>query len=60
MLEIKQKTGDYCFVAYIASALLDEGYDKLQELIVERFPTELQSKKRGVTDGFKEMEKKYR
>jgi hypothetical protein len=38
---VRQKTPDYCFVACLASALLDEGYDKLQDLIVERFPNEL-------------------
>jgi hypothetical protein len=41
MTPIHQKTPDYCFVACVASALLDEGYDKLQDLIVERFPNEL-------------------
>ena len=41
MTSVRQKTPDYCFVACIASALLDEGHDKLQDLIVERFPKEL-------------------
>jgi hypothetical protein len=43
MIPIVQKTPDYCFVACLASALLDEGYDKLQELIVDRFPGELKA-----------------
>src|SRR5213080_2232806 len=38
---IRQKTPDYCFVACVASALLDEGYDKLQDLIVDRFSDQL-------------------
>jgi hypothetical protein len=41
MIPVRQKTPDYCFVACLASALLDESYDKLQDLIVERFPREL-------------------
>ena len=41
MIAIRQKTPDYCFVACVASALLDNGYDKLQDLIVQRFATEL-------------------
>src|SRR5437867_13398404 len=38
---VRQKANDHCFVACIASALLDEGYDKLQELIVNGFPSGL-------------------
>jgi hypothetical protein len=41
MVRVRQKNPDYCFVACLASALLDEGYDKLQDLIIERFPNEL-------------------
>jgi hypothetical protein len=51
MISIRQKTPDYCFVACVASALLDEGYNKLQDLIVERFAAELKEpavKKTGV------------
>ena len=32
---VRQKTDNHCFVACVASALLDEGYDKLQDLIVD-------------------------
>jgi hypothetical protein len=60
MVRMEQKTGDYCFVACVASALLDEGneklledigykreehdenYNRLQDLIVSKFPQELQ------------------
>jgi hypothetical protein len=42
MIAIRQKSPDYCFVACVASALLDEGYAKLQDLIVARFPDQLQ------------------
>ena len=47
---MRQKTANYCFVACVASALLDEGYNKLQDLIVDRFPSELgkDSEKPGV------------
>jgi hypothetical protein len=41
LMAIRQKTGNHCFVACVASALLDEGYDKLQDLIVDKFQTEL-------------------
>ena len=41
MVRVRQKTPDYCFVACVASTLLDEGYDKLQDLLVDRFPNEL-------------------
>ena len=62
-----QKTGNYCFVACLASVLLDkenehkleeigydrkqndENYNRLQELIVEKFPKELQ--KGGAHEG---------
>ncbi len=38
---VRQKTDNHCFVACVASALLDEGYDKLQDLIVDRLPSGL-------------------
>jgi hypothetical protein len=42
VIYVPAKTGDYCFVACVASALLeDNGYAKLQDLIVDRFPAEL-------------------
>src|SRR5438876_589107 len=60
MIPIRQKTPDYCFVACLASALLDEGYDKLQDLIVERFPNELKQaapQKVGVPATWSDSEK---
>jgi hypothetical protein len=47
MISVHQKTPDYCFVACVASARLDEGYDKLQDLIVDRFPNELKQRPPG-------------
>jgi len=38
---VRQKTNNHCFVACVASALLDEGYDKLQDLIVDGLPSGL-------------------
>src|SRR5438128_8808122 len=38
---IRQKTNNHCFVACVASALLDEGYDKLLDLIVDGLPSGL-------------------
>ena len=55
-----QKTGDYCFIACVASTLLepgneyllkkicydhtqvDENYNRLQDLILDTFPVQLQ------------------
>jgi hypothetical protein len=59
MTPIRQKTGNYCFVACVASALLDEGYDKLQDLIVDRFPTELRKESpdnSGIPEEFTDVE----
>ena len=56
---VRQKTNDHCFVACIASALLDEGYDKLQELIVDGFPSGLgkdSPDKSGVPKEFTDVE----
>jgi hypothetical protein len=56
---VRQKTNDHCLVACIASALLDEGYDKLQELIVDGFPSGLgkdSPDKSGVPKQFTDVE----
>ena len=36
---VRQKTVNHCFVACVVSALLDEGYDRLQDLIVDGLPS---------------------
>jgi hypothetical protein len=45
MIAVKQKTANYCFVACVASMLLDQGDnekpDDLQDSIVTQFPTDL-------------------
>jgi hypothetical protein len=56
---VRQKTGNHCFVACVASALLDEGYAKLQDLIVDRFQVELRRDspdKSGVPKEFTDVE----
>lgn len=62
MIAIRQKTGNYCFVACVASALLDEGYDKLQDLIVDRFPNELRKNspdKSGIPERWEDLQKVF-
>jgi len=45
MIAVKQETPNYCFVACVASMLLDQGTardaERLQQEIVAQFPTEL-------------------
>jgi ABC-type bacteriocin/lantibiotic exporter with double-glycine peptidase domain len=63
MIPVLQKTPDYCFVACLASALLDEGCDKLQDLIVNHFPDELKRsppQKIGVPSNWQDNEKIFK
>jgi hypothetical protein len=56
---VRQKTGNHCFVACVASALLDGGCDKLQELIVDGFSSGLgkdSPDKSGVPKEFTDVE----
>jgi len=56
---VRQKTNNHCFVACVASALLDEGYDKLQDLIVDGLPSGLGKDtpdKSGVLKAFADVE----
>ena len=59
MKGVQQKDGNHCFVACVASALLDGGTNTSQESIVEKFPVELQkdsSDKSGVPKNWSAVE----
>src|SRR5213076_1642503 len=52
---VRQKTNNHCFVACVASAFLDEGYDKLQDLIVDGLPSGLGKDSPDISGAPKEL-----